>query len=83
MRIASEADVKAQFSALLKASEQGPVIVTRHGKPAAVLLAVRDEAEFESLTYGSVPRKSPDHHPSDARPMTLPIKPIGVALTFS
>jgi prevent-host-death family protein len=49
MKIASVAHVKAQFSAYLKESEQGPVIVTRNGKPVAVLLSVRDEDDLERL----------------------------------
>ena len=49
MKIASVADVKAHFSAYLKASEEGPVVVTRYGKPAAVLLSVSDEEELERL----------------------------------
>ena len=42
MKIASVADVKARFSAYLKASEQGPVVVTRNGKPAAMLVSYAD-----------------------------------------
>jgi prevent-host-death family protein len=49
MKIASVADVKAQFSAYLKESEHGAVIVTRNGKPVAALLAVRDDDELERL----------------------------------
>ena len=49
MKIASVADVKAKLSAYLKASEEGPVVVTRNGKPVAVLLAVQDEEEIERL----------------------------------
>lgn len=49
MKIASVAEVKAQFSAYLKQSEQGPVIVTRNGRPVAALLAVRDDEELEGL----------------------------------
>jgi prevent-host-death family protein len=56
MRIASVADVKAQFSAYLKASEQGPVVVTRNGKPVAVVLAVADEDELERLMMAHLPR---------------------------
>jgi prevent-host-death family protein len=52
MKIASVADVKAQFSAYLKESEQGAVIVTRNGKPVAALLAVRDDEELERLILG-------------------------------
>jgi len=56
MKIASVADVKAHFSAYLKASEQGPVIVTRNGKPVAVLLAMSDEDEIERLLMAHSPR---------------------------
>jgi len=49
LKIASVAEVKAQFSAYLKESEQGPVIVTRNGRAVAALLAVRDDEELERL----------------------------------
>lgn len=56
MRIASVADVKARFSAYLKASKEGPVIVTRNGKPVAALLSVEDEDEIEQLVLAYSPR---------------------------
>ena len=56
MKIASVADVKAHFSDFLRASERGPVVVTRNGKPAAVLLAVSDEDELERLILAHSPR---------------------------
>lgn len=56
MKIASVAEVKAQFSAYLKESEQGVVIVTRNGKPVAALLAVRDDEEIERLVLAHSPR---------------------------
>ena len=56
MKIASVADVKARFSAFLKASKSGPVVVTRNGKPAAVLLSVDDEDEIERLTLAYSPK---------------------------
>src|ERR1700739_459721 len=49
MKIASVADVKARFSAYLKESQEGPVVVTRNGKAVAVLVAVTDEDELERL----------------------------------
>jgi prevent-host-death family protein len=49
LKIASVAEVKAQFSAYLKESEHGAVIVTRNGRPVAALLAVRDDEELERL----------------------------------
>jgi prevent-host-death family protein len=49
MKIAPVAEVKAQLSAFVKASEDGPVILTRNGKHVAVLLGVTDEDEIERL----------------------------------
>ncbi len=56
MRIASVADVKAKFSGYLKASEQGPVVVTKNGKPVAVLLSVTDEDEIERILLAYSPK---------------------------
>jgi len=55
MRIASIADIKAKFSGYLKESEQGPVIVTRNGKPVAVLIAMSDEDEIERVLLAYSP----------------------------
>ena len=52
MKTASAAKIAAQFNKYLEASRQQPVLVTRHGKPVAVLLAVRDKAEAEQLASG-------------------------------
>ena len=49
MKIASVAEVKAHLSSYLKASATGPVVVTRNGKPVAVLLGIRDDEELERL----------------------------------
>ena len=56
MKIVPVADVKARFSAYLKASTEGPIIVTRHGKPVAVLLSVEDEDELERLVLAYSPK---------------------------
>ena len=56
MKIASVADVKAKLSAYLRGSQEGPVIVTRNGKPVGVLLAVEDEEELERLLLAYSPR---------------------------
>jgi len=49
VKVASVAEVKAQFSAYLKESEQGLVVVTRNGRPVAALVAVQDDEELERL----------------------------------
>lgn len=56
MKIASVADIKAHFSAYLRAAARGPVVVTRNGKSAGVLLAVDDEEELERLVLAYSPR---------------------------
>jgi prevent-host-death family protein len=56
MKFASEADIEAGFSAYVKASEEEPVVITRDGKPVAVLLAVGDEEELERLILAHSPR---------------------------
>lgn len=56
MRIASVADVKAKFSGYIKASEEGPVVVTKNGRPVALLLSVKDEEEIERLLLAYSPK---------------------------
>jgi prevent-host-death family protein len=56
MKIASVANVKSRLSAYLKASESGPVVVTRNGRPAAVIVGVQDEDEIERLLMAYSPR---------------------------
>ena len=56
MKRASAADVKTQFDAYLKATESEPVVVTRRGRPVAILLGVRDEAELERLLMAHSPQ---------------------------
>ena len=56
MKVASVAQVKADFGVYLKASERGPVVVTRSGKPVAVLLRARSEEDLERLLMGHSPK---------------------------
>lgn len=56
MKIASVAEVKAHFSAYLNNSKKGPVVVTKNGRPTAVLLSVEDEDELERLTMAYSPK---------------------------
>jgi prevent-host-death family protein len=56
MKIAPIAEIKAHLSAYLEESEKGPVIVTKHGKPVAVLLGVTDEDEIERLIVAYSPK---------------------------
>ena len=56
MKIASVADVKARFSAYMKEAESGPVVITRNGRPAAILLNIVDEDEIEALLLAHSPK---------------------------
>ncbi|MGH9836508.1 MAG: type II toxin-antitoxin system Phd/YefM family antitoxin [Blastocatellia bacterium] len=57
MKIAPVADVKARLSAYLEeCASDGPVIITRNGKPVAVLLAPLDDEDLERLVLSRSPR---------------------------
>jgi len=56
MKIAPVADVKARLSAYLEMCADGPVIVTKNGRPTAALVAVSDPEELERLVLGHTPR---------------------------
>ena len=56
MKIAPVAEVKAKLSAFVEESRSGPVVITRNGKPVAVLLAVGNEDDLESLLLAHSPR---------------------------
>ena len=56
MKIAPLADVKARFSSYVKESEEGPIIVTRNGKPVAMLLSIGDEEEIDRMVLAYSPK---------------------------
>ena len=56
MKIAPVADIKAHLSTYLKESEEGPVVITKNGKPIAVLLGITDEEEIERLILAYSPK---------------------------
>ena len=56
MRIVSVAVAKANLSAYLNATDQGPVVVTRNGRPKAVLLPITDEEDLERLLLAYSPK---------------------------
>jgi prevent-host-death family protein len=49
VKTASAAKIAAEFNDYLEASRHQPVLITRNGKPVAVLLAVQDKADAEQL----------------------------------
>ena len=57
MRIAPLADVKARLSAYLdECGVEGPLVITRNGKAAAVLLVPYDDDDLERLLLARSPR---------------------------
>jgi len=49
MNIAPLADVKARFSAYIKKTQDGPVVVTKNGRPVVLLLNIADEDDLERI----------------------------------
>ena len=56
MKVASMSDVASDFAAYLKAGEKGPVVVTRNGQPAAVLLRIEGQDDLERVLMGHSPK---------------------------
>jgi prevent-host-death family protein len=56
MKVASVADVKARFSAYVKASGESPVVITRNGKAVAAIIPLTDEEDLERLMLGYSPK---------------------------
>jgi prevent-host-death family protein len=56
MRTASVAEAKSHIADLLKASKEGPIVVTQNGRPVAVIVGVQDEDEVERLAMAYSPR---------------------------
>jgi prevent-host-death family protein len=52
MKTAPIAEVKARLSAFVDQSKDEPVVITRNGRPVAVLLALADEDELERVLLG-------------------------------
>jgi prevent-host-death family protein len=57
MKIVALADAKARLSAYVdECVSEGPVLITRNGKPVAVLLAPTDEEDLDRLMLARSPR---------------------------
>ena len=56
MKIAPLAEVKARFSHYVEACEESPIVVTKNGRPKAVLVAAGNEEELERLILAHTPR---------------------------
>ncbi len=56
MNIAPLADVKARFSAYIKQLQTAPVIVTKNGRPVAVMMGISDEDDLERIMLAISPK---------------------------
>lgn len=56
MNIAPLAEVKDRFSSYIDASQESPVIVTRNGKPVAMIVGIHDSDDLDSLLLAHNPR---------------------------
>jgi prevent-host-death family protein len=58
MKIAPVADVKAHLSGYIEETREEPVVITKNGRPVAMLVAVsnEDEGELERLVLAHSPR---------------------------
>ena len=56
MKIAPLAEVKDRFSAYIDESREPPVVVTRNGRPGAMLIAIDEEDDLDSLLLVHNPR---------------------------
>jgi len=56
MNIAPLADVKARFSAYINSLDASPVIVTKNGKPVAVLMGISEKDDLERVILAISPR---------------------------
>ena len=49
MTIAPLAEVKDRFSAYVDESHESPIIVTRNGRPVAMIIAIEDQDDLDRL----------------------------------
>lgn len=55
-------DAKNRFSALVEtAKHQGPQVVTKHGRPAVVVIAAEEYARLSGMASAAAPRRFADH----------------------
>ena len=56
MKIQPLAEVKARLSHYIAECNDGPVIVTKNGRPAAALIAIADEEDLERIILAFTPK---------------------------
>jgi len=56
MNIAPLADVKARFSAYIRKTQKAPVIVTKNGRPVAIMVGISDKDDLERIILATSPK---------------------------
>jgi len=56
MKIAPLAQVKDQFSAYIVESKKSPVVITKNGKPVALLTGLDEDDDLDTLVLAHNPR---------------------------
>ena len=56
MNIAPLADVKARFSAYIRKVQEEPVIVTKNGRPVAIMLGINEQEDLERIMLATSPK---------------------------
>jgi len=56
MRIAPLADVKANLSKFVEQCKDSPVVITKNGRPAAMLVCITDEDDLERMLVSYSPK---------------------------
>jgi prevent-host-death family protein len=51
MKIASVAEIKSKFSEYINESKKGAVVITKNGKPTAVLVSVTSDEQLEQIIF--------------------------------
>ena len=56
MKTASAGEMQEHFDTYLKECEEKPIVIIKNGKPIAVLVAVMEDEDVESVLLASNPR---------------------------
>jgi prevent-host-death family protein len=55
MNVAPLGEVKAKFSAYVRKAQDGPIVVTKNGKPIVLMLRIQDDEDLERLLLANSP----------------------------
>jgi prevent-host-death family protein len=56
MKVVTLTEVKDRFSAYIEESRESPVVVTRNGRPVAMIVAIEDADDLDAMLLAHNPR---------------------------